>query len=86
MKTSQTRSISSVETPDSCDNMAGKRNGKTVNREREGEGEGESALGTGKGEGKMGIALTMVVGAVTSLGSTSGSALFSAPSTPLAGS
>lgn len=29
----------------------------------------------------MGIALTMVVGAVTSLGSTSGSALFSAPST-----
>lgn len=31
----------------------------------------------------MGIALTMVVGAVTSLGSTSGSALFSAPSTSL---
>lgn len=62
MKTSQTRSISSVETPDSCDNMAGKRNGKTVNRQGEGEGKrnGEGGMG-------MGIALTMVVAAVTSL-------------------
>lgn len=71
MKTSQTRSISSVETPDSCDNMAGKRNGKTVNREREGAGKG---LSTGNREGGMGIALTMAVAAVTSLGSAAPSA------------
>lgn len=51
MKTSQTRSISSVETPDSCDNMAGKRNGKTVNREREGAGKGTQHWEQRRGNG-----------------------------------